>query len=322
MEKAVLEAVETSNTDTLLRFIDGWCASRTWDRLIELRPHLAAAGERGKQLWAVDEHIRYRLALEGPHHLAGAMVAEGPARFTLGPLTEVVAQRRTWAEIVPYLGSGPHRGIVAHERSIRGDHIPETEVIDPVFDIPVAVQSWEPDYPVAEYKSDRAEFPTPPVPDFEWFDLRPGPAPLDDPDTWEALYGLVSVWVEQSSGRADGRAVEGTALDAIAAFGLSRAGLARVAPADALAWMGWAAASGGAHGRRPGAASGRYRVWLAGAALTGLDWPVEPDRLGTALSDLEWYLWSDGADSGWNLHLAVTDPLDSLAWSLTATDSL
>lgn len=321
MEKAVLEAVEASNTDTLLRFIDGWCAARSWERLTELRPHLAAAAERGKQLWAVDEHIRYRLALEGPHHLAGAMVDEGPARFTLGPLTEVVAQRRTWAEIAPHLAAGPHRGIVAHERSIRGDRVPETDVTDPVFEIPVAIQAWEPDYPIAEYKADRAEFPSPVVPDFTWEDLDPVVA-HPDPEVYEAVYALVSVWVEQSNGRADFRAVDGTAPEAAAALGVPRAGFARLSPAEGLSWIAWAAASGGAHGRRRGAAAGRNLAWQAAAALTGLDWPVDPDELGSALIELEWHLWTDGSESGWNLRLAVADPAEALAWAFTATDAL
>jgi hypothetical protein len=140
IERQVLEAVEASDTDALLRIIDGLCGSRRWEDLVGLRPHLSAALERGKQLWAIDEHIRYRLALEGPHDLAGAAVAEGPTRFTLGPLTEVVAQNRTWAEIAPHLGHGPHRSIVAHERAIRGDRIDEGNIDDPVYEIPHTIQ--------------------------------------------------------------------------------------------------------------------------------------------------------------------------------------
>lgn len=321
IDAATLEAVEGSDTDRLLRIIDGWCAARSWELLIELRPHLAAAAERGKQLWAVDEHIRYRLALEGPHHLAGAMVDEGPARFTLGPLTEVVAQRRTWADIEPFLGRGPLRGLVAHERSLRHDPIPPGEVDDAVFEIPIAIQDWEPGYPPVEYKSDRAEFPSPVVPGFTWEDLRPVVA-HPDPEVYEALYALVSVWVEQSNGRADFRAVEGTAPEAVAALGVPRAGFARLSPAEGLSWMGWAAASGGAHGRRRGAAAGRNLAWQAAAALTGLDWPVDPDRLGAALTELEWHLWTDGSESGWNLRLTVADPAETLAWAFTATDAL
>jgi hypothetical protein len=42
--------------------------------------------------------------------------------------------------------------------------------------------------------------------------------------------------------------------------------------------MAWAAASGGAHGPRPGAAAGRFAAWWAAATLTDLhaDWPPDP----------------------------------------------
>ena len=52
--------------------------------------------------------------------------------------------------------------------------------------------------------------------------------------------------------------------------------------AEALAWLAWAGASGGAHGRRRGAALGRFgALWVLAAVLDLTDeWPVPLDVLG------------------------------------------
>ncbi|HSK96234.1 MAG TPA: hypothetical protein VK891_06420, partial [Euzebyales bacterium] len=109
-----------------------------------------------------------------------------------------------------------------------------------------------------------------------------------------------------------------------------RATLTPVAPAQALAWLQWCGASGGAHGHRRGGAAGRFAAWWAAAALAGLSWPsragLDDDfaaALGGALDDLRWYRWSPGgpaARAGWRLHLAVHDPVDGLAWAVGAYD--
>ena len=91
-----------------------------------------------------------------------------------------------------------------------------------------------------------------------------------------------------------------------------------------MAHLAWAAASGGAHGRRRGTATGRARAWWALTTLTGLDEhdEVDPDELGTAAEELTW-LWWDAAepDTGWSLRLAVEDTVDGLAWALNAQDA-
>jgi hypothetical protein len=100
--------------------------------------------------------------------------------------------------------------------------------------------------------------------------------------------------------------------------------LSAVTAADALAVMGWAAASGGAHGRRRGAAAGRFAAWWAVAAVGGVvdDWPVPADELGSIATSLRWYLWDAGEpETGWVLRLAVDDPEDGLAWAVAAVDS-
>ena len=88
--------------------------------------------------------------------------------------------------------------------------------------------------------------------------------------------------------------------------------------------LAWAGASGGAHGRRRGMARGRFEAWWCAAALTGLDtgWPPPVDELGGAIGELDWWRFDDGTPpSGWHLQIAVEDPLDGLAWALSAGDS-
>ena len=92
--------------------------------------------------------------------------------------------------------------------------------------------------------------------------------------------------------------------------------------AEALKWMAWAGASGGAHGRRRGAAAGRYGVWWAVAMLCDLDWPPDPDEMGAAVERLNYHWFDDGSPgTGWELRVAVTDPATGLAWAIAAVDS-
>ncbi|HSJ27144.1 MAG TPA: hypothetical protein VLB67_02970 [Acidimicrobiia bacterium] len=319
LDEHTLTAIELADTDALVRVVDGMAGRRAWDEMVVLRSHLAAAVERGRQLWGVDEHVRYRLALEAPAEVAVPVVLEGPARFTLGPLTEVVAQGNSFEEMDPHLTSPTERTIVAHERALRGERIGAT-VESSVFDIPL-VTDWEPQYPLAEYKSDRADFPTPPAVEGEAIELPHGAARIEDEPTEEALLALVVPWTTMSNGVTDLAIVEGDAAAAIAALGVPAATGARVGLPTVLEWMAWTAASGGAHGRRRGMAAGRFLAWSAVAALVGLDWPVDPAALREAGESLEWWLWSDGTTTGWRLQLAVHDPVDGLGWAFSAADA-
>jgi hypothetical protein len=318
----LLEAIEATDTDELLRIVDALCGRRAWDGLADLRVRCREAVTRGKQLWSIDEHIRYRLALEAPGPIAGAAVAEGPARFAPGPITEVAASTHTWDELAPHLPPGPARALVAHERAVRGEDLTGAEFDRHVLELPPVLQGWEPRYPLAAYRSDRGDFPTPPVPPWSAIDLDEEAPVADEHEGREALSRLVEAWTAESNGRAESAAVEGGAEAAIRRLGPTRALVAEVAAGEALAWMGWAAAAGGAHGRRRGAATGRFAVWWAAAALAGLPWPVDPAELGEAVAGLRWLLWSDGAAPGWWLGLAVEDPVDGLAWALSASDEV
>lgn len=316
-------AIESSDTDALVRIVDGHAASRDWEAMAELRIGCDEAVGRGKQLWGISEYIRYRFALDAPGEWAGPAVTEGPTRFTLGPLPEVAASTKAWAELEKHLGPGPERAMAAHERVLRGEDLETAEVDRQVMELPLSLQPWEPDYPLALYRADRVEAPTPPRPVTAHTSRLDGlSVVVDDLEGCRALLGVVEHWVETSNGRSQAACAEGPASAAVAALGVGRAGLASVEAPVALAWIQWAAASAGAHGRRRGAAAGRFSAWWVAHELAGLEWPVEPAELGTAVDDLAWYLWSDGSpDTGWSLRLAVESGSDGLAWALAAVDA-
>jgi hypothetical protein len=311
-------AVERGNPDELLRIVDALCERRSWEELLELKDRCLEAADRGKQLWGVAEHVDYRLALEAPPEWAGPVVVSGAGRFTIGPLTEVAASSHTWSEISPHLETGPARQVVAQERAIRGDAVDEAG-----GEIPLQLQPWEPAYPVATYHDRSAEFPPPDLPDLLEVELQTASEALEDPDSLEALEGLVTTWTTESNGRSESFAVSGSARSAVAAFGLTHARMVEIPFATAMAVMAWAGASGGAHGRRPGAAAGRFAAWWAVAMLTDSSWPPDPIDLGSSGVSLRWYAWSDLIPpTGWTLHLAVEDPTEGLGWAVSAVDAV
>ncbi|HXV72054.1 MAG TPA: DUF6183 family protein [Acidimicrobiia bacterium] len=318
ISRRAIEAIEVSDVDDLLRVVDGLCKNSHWDELVELKQRCGEAVGRGKQLWGVEEHIRYRLALEAPGPWAGAALNEGVARFALGPLPEVAASTKTWAQLEPYLDDGPWRAVTAAERVVRG------EVAGPIADLPDQLMDWEPSYQLATYKSDKVETPSPApveVSAVSLPDVRP--ETIDDPQSEGALFDLIQPWVTESNGRYEVATVEGDSPAAIRALGLSRARLGEMAPQLALSWMGWAGASGGAHGRRRGAAAGRYGAWWTVATLSDLDWPPDPEEIGDAAGRLDYHWFDDGSPgTGWELRMAISDRTSGLAWAIAATDSV
>lgn len=319
----IRELVEASDLDGLIRAVDGLAGSRDWEGIEALRDRCVEAVGRGKQLWGVAQFAEYRLALEAPAEHAGAVVVEGAGRNTLGPLWEVAASTHTWDELEPHVSQARPRALVAHERMIRGDEVDESAVDASVLDIPLRRAPWEPRYPTAEYRSDRAAFPERDLPEMPWVDLGEPAEKAAEPAGADALLDLVRVWVDESSGRAEARTVVGTAAQAIRALGLQRVRLAPISLADAMVRMAWVGASGGAYGRRRGTPVGRAGAWWAAACLVGLDdeWPMTSDELGEAAAGLKWFAWDPGdVVGGWNFHLAVEDPLDGLAWAVGAVD--
>lgn len=322
VDQRTIDAVEGSDADELLRIVDGHCASMAWDRLVDMRLLLADAITRGKQLWGVDEHIRFRLALEAPAELAAASVVEGPARFSLGPLTEVVATTHTFSELSPYLERGPVRTWVAQERVLRQEDIDPLQIEGGTIDLPLVLEPWETAYPEVLYKKDRVESEPPPLPPLARLELPPAAEEVDDPAGTTALNALVATWVEESNGRAISVCASGGVADAVRLLGVRRALFAPISLATAAGLMAWAAASGGAHGRRKGGAAGRQATWWVLAELTGSDWPPVPEHLRGAADALECWVWSDlTTGTGWNLSLALRSPSEELTWAIAATDA-
>ncbi|HLY84002.1 MAG TPA: DUF6183 family protein [Acidimicrobiales bacterium] len=330
MSDASARLVERGDLDGLTRHVDRLCEQRAWDDLVALRDRCRLALGRGKQLWPVASHIEYRLALEAPGPWAAATLETGTGRFALGPLPEVAASTHAWAELAPHLTVSPAGAMAAHERVMRGEDLtadPHAAALPPILDLPFALQPWEPAYALAEYHADRMEAPSPGI-------VRPGRTrktpgrvvaarAADDPDAVRALTDLAETWTVESNGRAEAVAVHGPADAAVNALGAPSPALTELGPRDALALMAWAAASGGAHGRRRGSAPGRFAAWWALAALGGLleDWPVPAGELGEVLEALCWYAWEAGEpETGWVLRLAVEDPDEGLAWALAAVD--
>lgn len=332
MSTGATDPVDRGDLDGCLRRIDELVAQRDWDGLGVLRERCLAAYERGHQLWPAAHAAAHRLTLEAPAELAAqaVMLATTTRHFGLGPLTEVLGSRLTWAEVEPHLPPGPLRATVAEERIIRGEDLSDVEYGQHLTGTSPVLATWEPRYPSASYGAFEADFGQPPeirheeatsAPPAE--STRPAERRQDD-DVTEALAHVTAAWTEQSNGRCETVGVDGTAADAVRAFGVSEPRLMSITPATAMATMAWAAASGGAHGRRRGMAAGRFDAWWVAASACNLtdDWPVGPDVLGDALSELRWFHWHPGhAPQGWELHLAVEDPIDAMAWAIAAVDA-
>ena len=322
----LVDLIEASDLDGLVRFVDGLAKAREWDGIVELRDRCDEAVERGKQLWPAAQFAEYRLALDAPAPYAGPVVVEGAGRFALGPLWEVAGSSHGWRELAEHIPDGPARTFTAHERVVRGEDLTGDDSLDAhVLEVPFRVEAWEPVYPTAAYRDDKADFPEPDAVKMDWTELPDQGSEVDDAVASDALYDLTLPWTEHSNGRCETRAVEGDALSAISALGLGRARVGPLGPEAALAYMAWTGASGGAYGRRRGTPVGRHGAWWAVAALAGVidEWPVPPGELGEALGELRWYRWDPGDKTGgWGFHLAVEDLEDGLAWAVGAVDAL
>ncbi len=318
------DLVEASDLNGLVRFIDRVVEARDWDGLIAIRDGCVEAVERGKQVWGAAQFAEYRMALDAPGVIAASVIVPGAGRFALGPLWEVAASTHSWDELEPHVLDPAPRAFTAHERAIRGDEGVREATIDPrIVEVPLRLEPWEPTYPVAVYRSDRADFPERETPSLDWVELpEAAPAAIPDP-ACDAMLELVRPWIDDSSGRGEAVAAAGSAFEAIRTLGPRRVRAAQVTFADALGVMVWTGASGGAYGKRRGTPAGRAAAWWAVASLLGLDddWPPDPADLGADAASLDWWVWDPGDRvGGWNFHLAVEDPEEGLAWAVTAAD--
>jgi hypothetical protein len=323
--------IERNDPDPLLREIDARCNRHDWEGVLELRMRCNAATERGKTLWGVAEHAAYRVALEAPAEFVGAVITSDAGPLALGPLPEVAASTHTWDDLAAFVEEGPLRGMAAYECVAFGEDLTNDESLvahRAAFELPLCLQPWEPEYPKPEYLEDEARFPAPDLrATGESRQLATIPAtPLDEPqllDTWRAL---VSTWLTQSNGEMNIAVVQGAIDGAVLTVDENTATAVPIDTAQALQWMCWAAANGGAHGRRRGIAAGRSATWMALAETCGLmDEGEMPngEELGDALQQLEWWTWGELDHSkGWTLRLAVHDPLDDISIAIDARDHL
>jgi hypothetical protein len=52
------------------------------------------------------------------------------------------------------------------------------------------------------------------------------------------------------------------------------------------------------------------------------EWPIPTDDLGAMVDELRWFVW-DAYEPvlGWQLRLAVWDPVGAVAWAIAADDA-
>ncbi len=318
------ELIHRADLDGLVRLIDDRTASRDWDGLDRVRRRARAAVATGRQLWPAATLAEYRLVLLAPPEQVATVLADPDSgRFAIGPLPEVAAQHHTWADLAPLLDRTPVAAFTAHERALRGDAVHDMTLPD-VLDIPTEMASWEPAYALAEYRDNdvRCDRPELPTPTDELVTTTDGERLDDDVDL--AVRQLVEVWTTESNGTIDTACVDGTIDAAIGALGVRRARVTPLTPQQAITWLAWCGASGGAHGRRRGAATGRFGAWWVVAALGDLldRWPVPADELGDIANELSWYRWDAfEPDLGWTLRLAIEDQDDGVAWAVNAADA-
>ncbi|MEA2488048.1 MAG: hypothetical protein QOF16_1702 [Actinomycetota bacterium] len=315
------DLIEAADLNGLLRAVDALCERRAWEDLIDLADACEDALERGKQLWPIAAHIDYRLALEAPGDIAASVLDPSASRFSLGPLTEVAASTHTWADLAPYIEAPQSAAYVAQERVLRGEVLTGDERAHPeILELPLELLSWEPAYSLPAFGKDHVEIQEPwdPVV-LQAVDASAGEL-LDDPDAHHALLELVRPWTTESNGAARAVVVSGSPESAAATIS-DVVRIAEIPAAEALQRMAWAAASGGAHGRRRGGALGRSLAWSATATLYGLEWPITSDEMFDAVHHLRFYLWDEGeAEEGWVLRIAVADTEDGWSAALAATD--
>lgn len=326
MDASLQDLIEAADLNGLVRAVDGLCATRAWDELVALAEACEDALERGKQLWPIAAHVDYRLALEAPGDYAASVLVPETGRFALGPLTEVAASTHTWAELADHLDGPQVAAFVAQERVLRGEVLDRDVRAQPhILELPLHLEEWEPTYTLATYRANVVEVAEPWVPKapLQEVDARSGAETLDEEEIEHALLDLVTPWTTESNGAARGVVVEGDAIDAASALTIGSLRVGELQGEEALQRVAWAAASGGAHGRRRGAALGRSMAWYLVALLGDVSWPAPGPSMRAALGSLRWFYWDEGEEEeGWVARLAIEDPVNGWAAALAATDLL
>ncbi len=316
------QLIRRADLDELVRHVDATCSARDWDHLVDIRDAARSAVSTGRQLWPIATLANYRLALWAPAEHAVRALDDTARTFMPGPVSEIIAVYHRWEDLDDHLAEGHDRSLVAHERALRGDIVEQHETS--VLDLPFEIQPWEPQYELASYNDDGVDFPAPELPTPRETITTSHTTSIDDPDTTTAFRRLVEAWTSQSNGSASIAVVEGGVEDALGALGFTHARIASVSPQEALSLLAWAGASGGAHGKRRGTATGRSDAWWFLATFTGLaeDWPCDTEELGDVIESLQYYVFTHDATpiAGWNIALVIVDPDEGLAVALHATD--
>lgn len=324
------ELITRADLDGLIRLIDATCAHRDWQHLLKIRDACRAAVHSGRQLWPAATLSDYRLALRAPAQWATEVLRSEASRFTLGPLTEVIAQHHSWHELADHLPYEPQSTYVAYECALRGQTIADADALFPALEIPVQCGSWEPMYQLAEYADNEATFPAPPLPDTSSAEHCSTTVPTrtgqrhDEQSISQAAHQLVEAWTTQSNGRCDTVSATGDAPSALGAIGIASAHLRHLTSDNAMAWMAWAGASGGAHGRRRGAATGRFSAWWMLAALDhSLDsWPISTSQASEIAEQWTWWWWDvNEPATGWQLQLVAHNATTNQSWAISARDA-
>jgi hypothetical protein len=274
-------------------------------------------------VWPASTLAEYRLALLAPAEIAVQVVDEEAGRFTMGPLTEVIAQNHLWSELREFLKPSPTSTYIAYECGIRGQQV-DGELF-PALESPCTLLPVETNYALAEYHDNEAKFPTPVIPEMGNAIVVPVSSAnvVHDSEASTAIHQLVDAWTTQSNGELRISCVEGSVLDALASLEVQEARLSLLTSSDSLAWLTWAGASGGAHGRRRGNALGRDAAWWTVAALTGQtsQWPLSSAAFETAADSLQWFWWdANEPTTGWNVRLCIHHGDRNRSWAFMLTD--
>jgi hypothetical protein len=317
------DLINRADLDGLVRLIDDYCETRSWHELLGLRDACKAAVANGRQVWPASTLAEYRLALLAPAEIAVQVVDEEAGRFTMGPLTEVIAQNHQWSELSEFLQPSPTSTYIAHECGIRGQQV-DGELF-PALESPCTLLPVEGNYALAEYHDNEAKFPTPSIPEMgNAIAVPPSSANVvQDSEVATAIHQLVNAWTTQSNGELRISCVDGSVLDALAALDVHEARLSLLSSSDALAWLTWAGASGGAHGRRRGNALGRDAAWWTIASLTvnTFHWPLGDEELETAVNSLQWFWWDTNEPAtGWQLQLCIHQADRNRSWAISVHD--
>jgi hypothetical protein len=323
MSESQYDLINRADLDGLVRLIDDYCETRSWHDLLGLRDACKAAVANGRQVWPASTLAEYRLALLAPAEIAVQVVDEEAGRFTMGPLTEVIAQNHQWSELREFLQPSPTSTYIAYECGIRGQQV-DGELF-PALESPCTLLSIETNYALAEYHDNEAKFPTPAIPEMGNAIAVPASSAnvVQDSEVATAIHQLVDAWTTQSNGELRISCVEGSVLDALAVLEVQEARLSMLTSSDALAWLTWAGASGGAHGRRRGNALGRDAAWWTVAALTGKtsNWPLSDEESLTAVNSLQWFWWDPNEPTtGWNVRLCIHHGDRNRSWVFMLTD--